>query len=137
MGKIKSKKKKPSTSGSGGSYQGGLTNLIREAKKMQHKIEKLKEGLKVEEYVAEAGDGEEVIIKATVNGDLELKNIEISEAAYKDRDMLNDLIITAVNKAIKDSQVKKDDEMNGITSGFSFLTNPLVILSSDVNGDIE
>jgi len=121
MAKIKSKKKKTSSSGSGGSYQGGLTNLIREAKKMQYKIEKLKEGLKTEEYIAEAGDGEEVVIKATVNGDLELKNIEISEAAYKeDRDMLNDLIITAVNKAIKDSQVKKDDEMNGITSGFSF-----------------
>jgi len=120
MAKAKTKTKKKS-SGGGGSFQGGLTNLIREAKKMQFKIEKLKEGLKVEEYFGEAGDGEEVVIKATINGDLELKNIEISEGAYKeDKDMLNDLIITAVNKAIKESQTKKDDEMNGITSGFSF-----------------
>lgn len=119
MAKSKTKTKKKSSGG--GSFQGGLTNLIREAKKMQYKIEKLKEGLKEEEYLGEAGDGEEIIIKATINGDLELKNIEISEAAYnEDRDMLNDLIITAVNKAIKESQTKKDNEMNGITSGFSF-----------------
>jgi len=118
MAKAKTKTKKKS---SGGSFQGGLTNLIREAKKMQYKIEKLKEELKEEEYFGESGDGEEIVIKATVNGDLELKNIEISEVAYKeDREMLNDLIITAVNKAIKESQSKKDDEMNGITSGFSF-----------------
>jgi hypothetical protein len=114
-------KVKKKSSGTGGSFQGGLTNLIREAKKMQHKIEKLKDELKIEEYFGEAGDGEAIIIKATVNGDLELKNIEISEAAYKeDKEMINDLIITAVNKAIKESQSKKDSEMNGITSGFSF-----------------
>ena len=120
MGKTKSKTKKKSSS-SVGSIQGGLTNLIREAKKMQYKIEKLKERLKTEEYQGEAGDGENIVVKATVNGDLELKNIEISEEAYKeDKDMLNDLIITAVNKAVKEAQSKKEEEMNVITSGFSF-----------------
>ena len=115
--KNKTKKRKSNP----GSVQGGLTSLIREAKRMQYKIEKLKEELKTQEYTAEAGDGEEVVVKATVNGAMELKNIEISEKAYnEDKDMLNDLIITAVNKAVKESQEEKDEKMTAITSGFSF-----------------
>lgn len=62
------------------SFQGGLTNLIREAKRMQVKISEIKEQLKEIEFTADSGNG---LVKATVNGNIELKKIEISEEAYK------------------------------------------------------
>ncbi|MBN2695621.1 YbaB/EbfC family nucleoid-associated protein [bacterium] len=99
------------------SFQGGLTNLIREAKRMQVKISKLKEEFAELEFAADSGNG---MVKAVVNGNLELKHIEISEDAQKeDKDMLNDLIVAAVNKAIKDAQTQKEGQMSKITSGFA------------------
>lgn len=101
----------------GGSFQGGLTGLIREAKKMQSKIGKIKKEVEDVEFTAESGDG---MVKVTVNGGLEVKVIDISEEAYgEDKEMLNDLIISAVNKAIKDAQKEKNDRMSGVTSGFA------------------
>jgi len=123
--KIKNKntKKDPKTRSNKqpGNVQGGLVNLIREAKKMQHKIEHIKEELKNQEYTGESGDGEDIIIKAVINGSMEFTNIEISEAAYlEDKEMLNDLILTAVNKAVKLATEEKDGKMSGVTSGFAF-----------------
>jgi len=123
--KIKNKntKKQPSKSKNKtpGNVQGGLVSLIREAKKMQKKIEVIKDSLKENIYVGEAGDGEEIIVKVTFNGELEMTELSISEKAYEeDKDMLNDLILNATNKAIKEVNEEKDGKMSGVTSGFAF-----------------
>ena len=121
--KNKNTKQKPKANKSKtpGNVQGGLVNLIREAKKMQNKIEHIKQGLKDNSYVGEAGDGEDVIVKVTVNGELEVTELTVSEQAYaEDRDMLTDLILSATNKAIKLAQEEKDGKMAGVTSGFAF-----------------
>ncbi len=101
----------------GGTFQGGLTGLIREAKKMQAKIGKIKKEMEEVDFTAESGDG---MVKVTVSGGLEVKALEISEEAYgEDREMLNDLVISAINKAIKDAQKEKNNRMSGVTSGFA------------------
>ncbi len=121
--KIKNKntKKTPAKHKPANNVQGGLVNLIREAKKMQGKIEGVKEDIKDELYSGESGDGGEVKVEAIVNGELELKELKISEKAYEeDREMLNDLIILAVNKAMKESKEVKEKKISDITSGFAF-----------------
>lgn len=121
--KIKNKntKKQPAKSKPANNVQGGLVNLIREAKKMQGKIEDVKEDIKDELYTGESGDGDSVKVEAIVDGNLELKELKISDKAYEeDKEMLNDLIILSVNKALKLSQENKEKKISEITSGFAF-----------------
>ena len=87
----------PGMSGFGGM---NLNSLMKEAKKMQADLEKSQEELAVQEFDATAGGG---AIAVKVTGKKELKEITIKKEVVdpEDVEMLQDLILTCVNEALR------------------------------------
>ena len=86
----------------GGGFPGGMNigNLMKEAKKMQADMEQTQEEIANKEFSATAGGG---AIKVTVSGEKHIKNMEIQKDVVDpdDVEMLQDLIITCINDAMK------------------------------------
>ena len=86
----------------GGASFGGMNinQLMKEAKKMQADVEKSQEELVAKEFSATAGGG---AIEATVTGAKALKSIKIKQDVVdpEDVEMLQDLILTCVNEALR------------------------------------
>ena len=77
-----------------------INQLMKEAKKMQADVEKSQEELTAKEFSATAGGG---AIEATVTGAKVLKSIKIKQDVVdpEDVEMLQDLILTCVNEALR------------------------------------
>ena len=88
-----------------------INQLMKEAKKMQADVEKSQEELVVKEFSATAGGG---AIEVTVTGAKALKSIKIKQEVVDpdDVEMLQDLILTCVNEALR-----KVDEAQAATLG--------------------
>ena len=86
--------------GMGGFGGMNINQLMKEAKKMQADIEKSQEELQAKEFDATAGGG---AISIKVSGSKEIKEIKISKDVVDpdDIEMLQDLIITCVNEALR------------------------------------
>ncbi|MCI9016222.1 MAG: YbaB/EbfC family nucleoid-associated protein [Clostridia bacterium] len=88
-------------SGMGGGFGGmNLNSLMKEAKKMQQDMEKSQEELAQKEFDATAGGG---AVYAKVSGTKELKEITIKKEVVdpEDVEMLQDLILTCINEALR------------------------------------
>lgn len=103
-----------------GGFPGGMpnnmNNLMKQAQKMQAKMGKMQEELETREFEAVVGGG---VVKAVVNGKKELKGITIDPDAVDpdDVEMLEDLIIAAVNQAISTADETVNGEMSKLTGG--------------------
>ena len=87
--------------GMGGGFGGmNLNSLMKEAKKMQADLEKSQEELQAKEFEATAGGG---AISVKVGGNKEIKEINISKDVVDpdDVEMLQDLILTCINEALR------------------------------------
>lgn len=93
-----------------------LGALMKQAQQMQTDMAKAQEELKDEEVDASAGGG---MIKVKVSGDLVLKEIVIDPDAVdpEDVEMLQDLVLAAVNEGIRAAQERAEAKMGGITGG--------------------
>ena len=104
-----------------GKFSGGfgglnMNALMKQAQKMQQDIMSKKEELNEREYSASAGGG---AVNAVVRGTNELKSITIAPEAVSpdDVEMLQDMIITAVNEALKVAKNTEEEEMKAMTGG--------------------
>ena len=80
-------------------FGGGLQQMMKQANQMQNKMKKLQEELKEREFEASSGGG---AVTVKVNGDNMVLAIKIDEEVMKDdAEMLQDLVMTATNEAIK------------------------------------
>lgn len=97
---------------------GGLQNIMRQANQMQLKIKKLQEELATREFTGTSG-GDAVTVK--VNGSQKVLSVTIKPdvMAAGDVEMLQDLVLTAVNDAIRMAKETSEKEMAKITGGFS------------------
>jgi nucleoid-associated protein EbfC len=97
-------------------FRGGMGELMRQASRLQRKVEKRKEELKNE--TVEAGAGNEQV-KAVVNGGGELVSIRIEPALLQAEDlsMVQDLVVAAVNAALVKSQQMVEAEVEKVTGG--------------------
>ena len=87
--------------GMGGGFGGiNMNQIMKEAKKMQADMEKSQEELQAKEFDATAGGG---AISVKVSGSKEIKEIKINKDVVDpdDVEMLQDLIITCVNEALR------------------------------------
>jgi len=93
-------------------------NLMKEAQKMQAKIAKMQEELKEKTVEASSGGG---MVKVVCNGQQEIINIEIEPELLEEKDveMLQDLILAAVNEALRRSREIAEEEMGKITGGLN------------------
>ena len=90
----------PGMGGMGGFGGMNLNKLVKEAKKMQADMEKSQEELSAKEFDASAGGG---AVTAVVSGDKMLKSLTIKKDVVdpEDVEMLQDLVITCVNEALR------------------------------------
>lgn len=103
--------------GSPGMMGGGnMQQLARQAQMLQQQISQLQENLDKREFEATAGGG---MVRAKVNGERELLELEIKPEAVdpEDVDMLQDMIMAAVNEALKTAHETVENEMGKLTGG--------------------
>ena len=93
-----------------------MNDLLRQAQVMQNKIARLQQEMAEKDVEASAGGG---MVKVVMNGRQELKTITIDKAVMEsgDAEMLQDLIITAVNEAVRIGRANLDREMANISGG--------------------
>ena len=92
-----------------------FTDLISQAKKMQEKMKETQEALKkIEVTGASGGDA----VKIIMNGDGELKKITLDEKLFKEsKEILEDLIVAAINNARAKLKKKTSEEISKVTGG--------------------
>ena len=105
--------------GKGGPGGGGMQNLMKQANQLQMKIKKLQEELALKEHSATSGGG---AVTVKLRGENEIIEMKITEEAMKagDVEMLQDLIVTATNEALRTAKMSNAKEMEKVTGNFSF-----------------
>ena len=103
--------------GMGGGPQ-NMQGMIRQAQKMQEDIAALQEDLDAREYDVSAGGG---VVSVKINGKLEIKTIDIQPEIVDPDDIetLSDILVAAVNEAIKKVNDTNNEEMSKITGSMS------------------
>lgn len=95
---------------------GGMGNLLKQAQEMQARIAKIQEELAQKTVAGSAGGG---MVQVTVNGHLNLTAIKIDPAVVNgdEREMLEDLILAAVNDGMRKAREMVSAEMSKVTGG--------------------
>ena len=103
----------------GGGFPGGgnMNNLMKQAQKMQKQMEQAQADLEESDFTATAGGG---AVSVVVSGKRELKSIEIDREVVdpEDVEMLQDLILAAVNEGLKQVDSFSQQSMSRFTGGF-------------------
>jgi len=96
----------------------GMGNMMKQAQKLQAKMLRLQDELAAKTVESTAGGG---MVKVVANGKQQIVAIQIEKEVVdpEDVDMLQDLILAAVNDALKQSQEMVSAEMAKLTGGMS------------------
>lgn len=102
--------------GFGGGIPTNMNNLMKQAQKMQRQMEEAKKNLDEKEYTAKAGGG---VVEVKVSGKKELLSVKLAEEVVDpdDIEMLEDLIVAAVNEAIRAVEEDAAKTMGQLTGG--------------------
>ena len=103
--------------GMGGGPQ-NMQSMLRQAQKMQENIEAKKAELEEKEYVVSSGGG---MVEVTANGKHEIKAIGINPEVVdpEDVEMLQDMIVAAVNEAMRKAEADQSANMAKLTGGLN------------------
>jgi len=102
--------------GYGGGGPSNMQQMIRQAQKMQEAMTAKQAELDEKEYTTSAGGG---VVQVTINGKKEVKALTLKPEVVdpEDVEMLQDLILAAVNEAIRTVEDTNAQEMGKITGG--------------------
>lgn len=97
---------------------GNMGNMMKQVQKMQKQMEQTQKEMEEKEIEVTAGGG---AIKAVVNGKKELLSIDIDESVVdlEDIEMLEDLVLAAVNEALRKAEDMMAKEMGKLTGGMN------------------
>ena len=95
---------------------GNMQKMLRQAQKMQADMAKMQEELKSMTVEADAGGG---MVKVVMNGRQEIRSLVIDPKALEggDVEMLQDLVLSAVNEAVRITKADLEREMANLTGG--------------------
>ena len=103
-----------------GGFPGGanMNNMMKQVKKMQEQMEKAQQEIEEREFESTSGGG---VVSATVNGKKEVIAIKIDPDVIdpEDGEMLEDLIIAAINDAMKKADEYSGETMGKLTGGLN------------------
>ena len=107
-----------------GGYRGGMPmggmnmNMVKQAQKMQQEMLRMQQEMETKEYEATAGGG---MVTAAVNGKHELLRMAIDPEAVdpEDVEMLQDMVIAAVNEAMRKADADAAASMGKLTGGLN------------------
>ena len=90
-------------------FKGNMSKMIKQAQDMQKKMEEVKGELQDIIVDASSGGG---LVNVKMNGNLEIKDLDISDEVLKEeKELLEDLIISATNEAISKAQSKSQEKI--------------------------
>ncbi|MFC2159631.1 YbaB/EbfC family nucleoid-associated protein [Actinomycetota bacterium] len=95
-----------------------MQQMMKQAKMMQKKMAEIQEELKNMEFEASAGGG---AVKVKVNGDQQILEIKLNNEMIDadDLDMVEDMVMVAINDALKQSKDESKNKMAGLTGGMN------------------
>jgi DNA-binding YbaB/EbfC family protein len=97
--------------------KGGLGSLMRQAQQMQENMKKAQAELAELEVTGEAGAG---MVKVTLNGHHEAKKVSIEPKLLgEDKDLLEDLLVAAVNDAVHKIAARSQEKYTGLMAGLN------------------
>ena len=107
-----------------GGFRGGMPGgmnqaaMLKQAQKMQQEMLRMQAEQEAKTFTAKAGGG---MVAATVNGKHELVNLEVNPEAVDpdDVEMLQDMIIAAVNEAMRAADNEAANNMSRLTGGLN------------------
>ncbi len=104
--------------GYGGGGPQNMQAMLKQAKKMQEQIEAKKAELEEKEYVVSSGGG---MVEVTMNGKHEVKAIGINPEVVdpEDVEMLEDMLVAALNEATRQIDEEAERELDGVTGGLN------------------
>jgi nucleoid-associated protein EbfC len=93
-----------------------MANIMKQAQKMQEEMQKAQKSLENITVEATSGGG---MVKVEANCNMQILSIKIEPEVFKDNDqeMLEDLVVAAVNQALTNAQQKSNEEMQKVTGG--------------------
>ncbi len=99
---------------------GGMNQaaMMKQAQKMQQEMLRMQEEMEKKTYTATAGGG---MVKAEVSGKNEVVSLQINPEAVDpdDVEMLQDMVIAAVNEALRTAETDKANQMSRMTGGLN------------------
>jgi hypothetical protein len=97
--------------------KGGMAGMLKQVQKLQEEMQKTQQSLGNKTVTEEAGGG---MIKATANGNKEIVSVEIDAQVInpEEKDILEDLVVAAVNKALQSANKMAEEELGKVTKGF-------------------
>ena len=100
----------------GGGMPGNMNNLMKQAQRMQRQMEESQKELETKEFTAKAGGG---AVEVTVSGKKEVVKVVLAEDVVDpdDIEMLQDLIIVAINEGLRQIDEIQNAEMSKLTGG--------------------
>ncbi len=103
----------------GGGMPGNMNNLMKQAQRMQRQMEESQKALEEKDFTAKAGGG---AVSVTISGKREVKSVELTPEVVDpdDIEMLQDLIVAAMNEALKQIDDANADSMSRLTGGLPF-----------------
>lgn len=102
----------------GGMMPGNMNNILKQAQKMQENMQKMQEELETKEVEASVGGG---AVTVKVNGKKEVIDIIIKPEVVdpEDIEMLQDLVLSAVNEALRSVDDMQSSQMSKLTGGMN------------------
>jgi len=95
--------------------KGGMGKLMKQAQEMQSKMARAQEELSDIKVEGQSGGG---MVTAQMNGKKELLSLKIEdEILEEDKEMIEDLVVAAVNQAIQNATKAADEKMSSVTGG--------------------
>ena len=95
--------------------KGALGNLMKQAQKMQEKVQRVQEEIANAEVVGESGGG---LVRVIMNGRHDIKSVTIDPDLMNDeKTMIEDLMAAAVNDANRRVEVLSKEKLAGVTAG--------------------
>ncbi|MDY3908366.1 MAG: YbaB/EbfC family nucleoid-associated protein [Eubacterium sp.] len=102
----------------GGGMPGNMSNLMKQAQRMQRQMEENQKAMEEKEYEASAGGG---AVTVKISGKKEVLSVKLSEEVVDpdDIEMLEDLIVAATNEALRQLEEDNAKNMEALTGGLN------------------
>ncbi|GAB2885216.1 YbaB/EbfC family nucleoid-associated protein [Uliginosibacterium flavum] len=94
--------------------KGGLAGLMKQAQQMQENMKKAQDALALVDVEGSAGAG---AVKVVMSCQHKVKRVMIDASVMDDKEMLEDLIVTALNEAVAKVEATSSEKMSGFSAG--------------------
>ncbi len=94
--------------------RGNIAQMMQKAQRMQENMQKVQDDLAQLEVVGQSGGG---VVKVTLTGKMDARKVQIDPSALADAEMLEDLMVAAINDAVSKANEESAKRMSAATAG--------------------